>query len=174
MGPGAYGEGVLVRLPNMPRHRDAASRASDRCSICEAVSWAGPVPRISSSILSEMRWAASRSYSMVQSAAYLQQEGRDQRQRTAGAVPSIRRPLYGDIGGGRRPRHCGYRHGRHRRQDRDPGVGGEARRDGDRGLAPRLQKLLRGAFGESLRGGGFKAEGMSGTRRAETTQLPAA
>ena len=57
IGSLACGEGVMVRLPKIPRHRDTAGWVCDRCVICEAVSWAGPVARISSSFLSEMRWA---------------------------------------------------------------------------------------------------------------------
>lgn len=49
--------------------RGAIARVGFRDAVCEAVSCAGPVPRISSSILSAMRWAASCSCAMVQSAA---------------------------------------------------------------------------------------------------------
>ena len=61
----ADGGSVQARLPKLTGHEDAAEPANERYRICEAVSWTGPVPRISSSILSAIRWAASRSWSMV-------------------------------------------------------------------------------------------------------------
>ena len=40
----AYGVGVQTPLPSLPRHNSAAEPASDRYAVCEAVSWARPVP----------------------------------------------------------------------------------------------------------------------------------